>query len=62
VRFHQATASDTRWSPPSLATGQKATAVTGCVDFAQQLKKQLQFLEASCGEFDVGNHDEAIRS
>lgn len=35
--------------------------MTDSVDFAQQLEKQLQFLEASCREFDAGNHDEAIR-
>jgi hypothetical protein len=35
--------------------------VSGSVDFARQLEKQIQFLEVSCREYDAGNHDEAIR-
>jgi hypothetical protein len=35
--------------------------VAGTVDFAEQLGKQLQFLEASCREYDAGNLDEAVR-
>ena len=31
------------------------------VDFRQKLREQLGFLERSCGAFDAGYHDEAIR-
>jgi hypothetical protein len=31
------------------------------INFAEQLAKQLRFLETSCREYDAGNQDEAIR-
>jgi hypothetical protein len=33
----------------------------GALSYAQQLNRQLGFLETSCREYDAGNHDEAIR-
>ena len=31
------------------------------MDFCQQLRKQLRYLDTSCREYDAGNRDEAIR-